>query len=157
VHTTDAWRYVLSGAGTKPVAAARPLQSRARSETLALTARRRKGPHVRRWYRFSARRREGRRPAQPRQGADSVELKLTVPESDQRSAVEALDMDPIDAQIRQVHFFDTPDVALNDKGVVVRARRVQGKGDDTVVPGFGGTTRARAGEDAAPRAFLVGG
>jgi hypothetical protein len=42
-------------------------------------------------------------------GADSVELKLTVPESDQRSAVEALDMDPIDAQIRQVYFFDTPD------------------------------------------------
>jgi hypothetical protein len=66
-------------------------------------------------------------------GADSVELKLTVPESDQRSAVEALDMDPIDAQIRQVYFFDTPDLALNDRGVVVRARRVQGKGDDTVV------------------------
>jgi hypothetical protein len=66
-------------------------------------------------------------------GADSVELKLTVPESDQRSAVEALDLDPIDAQIRQVYFFDTPDLALNEKGVVVRARRVQGKGEDSVV------------------------
>jgi hypothetical protein len=66
-------------------------------------------------------------------GADSVELKLTVPESDQRSAVQALDMDPIDAQIRQVYFFDTPDLALNEKGVVVRARRVQGKGEDSVV------------------------
>jgi hypothetical protein len=66
-------------------------------------------------------------------GADSVELKLTVPETDQRSTVEALGMDPIDAQIRQVFFFDTPDLALNRAGVVVRARRVQSKGDDSVV------------------------
>jgi hypothetical protein len=66
-------------------------------------------------------------------GADSVELKLTVPESDQRSAVEALGMDPIDAQIRQVFFFDTPDLALSQAGVVVRVRRVQSKGDDSVV------------------------
>ncbi len=35
-------------------------------------------------------------------GADSVELKLTVPESDQRSAVAALNMDPLAAQIRVV-------------------------------------------------------
>lgn len=66
-------------------------------------------------------------------GADSVELKLTVPESAQRSTVTDLGMDPIDAQIRQVFFFDTPDLALNASGVVVRARRVQGKGDDSVV------------------------
>jgi hypothetical protein len=66
-------------------------------------------------------------------GADSVELKLTVPESDQRSAVGALGMDPIEAQIRQVFFFDTPDLALNRAGVVMRARRVQRKGDDSVV------------------------
>ena len=66
-------------------------------------------------------------------GADSVELKLTVPEHDQRSATTALELDPLDAQIRQVFFFDTPDLALNQQGVVVRARRVQGRGDDTVV------------------------
>jgi hypothetical protein len=66
-------------------------------------------------------------------GADSVELKLTVPESAQRSAIDALQLDPLDAQIRQVFFFDTPDLALNGVGVVVRARRVQGKGDDSVV------------------------
>ena len=29
--------------------------------------------------------------------------------------------------------FDTPDLRLNKQGVVVRARRVQGRGDDTVV------------------------
>jgi hypothetical protein len=66
-------------------------------------------------------------------GSDSVELKLTVPESDHRSAIQALRMDPLDAQIRQVFFFDTPDLKLNEHGVVVRARRVQNKGDDTVV------------------------
>jgi hypothetical protein len=65
--------------------------------------------------------------------ADSVELKLTVPEADHRSAARALEVDPLDAEIRQVFFFDTPDLDLYTGGVVVRARRVQRKGDDTVV------------------------
>ena len=64
---------------------------------------------------------------------DTVELKLTVAEREQRSALLALGIDPLEAQIRQVFFMDTPDLALNRAGVVVRARRVQGKGDDTVV------------------------
>jgi hypothetical protein len=67
------------------------------------------------------------------QDSDSVELKLTVPESHQRSTLTALGVDPLDAQIRQVFFFDTPDLALDKQGVVVRARRIQGKGDDSVV------------------------
>jgi hypothetical protein len=66
-------------------------------------------------------------------GADSVELKLTVPETDHRSATRALGIDPLDAQIRQVFFFDTPTLTLNKKGLVVRARRIQGKGGDSVV------------------------
>jgi hypothetical protein len=65
--------------------------------------------------------------------ADSVELKLTVPDSERRSTVTALGMDPLEAQIRQVYFFDTPDLALNQHGVVVRARRIQQRGDDSVV------------------------
>ena len=65
--------------------------------------------------------------------ADSVELKTTVPDSDRRAAVEALGMDPLDGQIRQVYFFDTPDLKLNEHGVVVRARRVQRQGDDSVI------------------------
>jgi hypothetical protein len=65
--------------------------------------------------------------------SDSVELKLTVPDTDQRAVATALDLDPLDGQIRQVFFFDTPDLALNDAGLVVRARRVQGKGADSVV------------------------
>ena len=65
--------------------------------------------------------------------ADSVELKLTVPDSEQRSTVAALGMDPLEGQIRQVFFFDTPDLDLYRSGLVVRARRSQGKRDDTVV------------------------
>src|ERR1044071_7010513 len=67
------------------------------------------------------------------QDADSVELKLTIPESAQRSAIEALGMDPLGAQVRMVYFFDTPKLALQREGVVVRARRVAQKGDDSVV------------------------
>jgi hypothetical protein len=65
--------------------------------------------------------------------ADSVELKATVPASAHRTTIGALGLDPLDAQIRQVFFFDTPDLDLNREGVVVRARRVQNKGDDSVV------------------------
>jgi hypothetical protein len=66
-------------------------------------------------------------------GADSVELKATLDESQVASAAAALDADPLDAQVRQVFFLDTPDLTLSDTGVVVRARRVQGKKADTVV------------------------
>jgi hypothetical protein len=65
--------------------------------------------------------------------SDSIELKLTVPASDHRHAIDALGLDPLEAQIRQVFFFDTPDLVLNRAGVVVRARRIQGRPGDTVV------------------------
>jgi hypothetical protein len=65
--------------------------------------------------------------------SDSVELKLTVGEDQQRSTAMALGMDPLEAQIRMVAFFDTPELTLDRAGVVVRARRIQGKGDDSVV------------------------
>ena len=66
-------------------------------------------------------------------GADSVELKLTVPDTHRRTVVNALGMDLLDGQLRQVVFFDTPDLTLNKAGVVVRARRVQRKDGDSVV------------------------
>jgi hypothetical protein len=65
--------------------------------------------------------------------SDSVELKLTVPELNHRSTIQSLGMDPLQAQIRQVVFFDTPKLDLDKAGVVVRARRIQGKGEDSVV------------------------
>jgi hypothetical protein len=65
--------------------------------------------------------------------SDSVELKLTVSEGQQRSTVVALGMDPLASQMREVYFFDTPALDLDAHGLVVRARRIQGKGGDTVV------------------------
>jgi hypothetical protein len=66
-------------------------------------------------------------------GSDTVELKLTVPADHQRAAIRGLGLDPLDAQVRQVVFFDTPDLALDRAGVVVRARRIQGRPGDSVV------------------------
>ncbi len=63
---------------------------------------------------------------------DSVELKMTVP-ANQPSLKNALGIDPLDAEMRQVYFFDTPDLALNKAGVVVRARRIQGGLGDSVI------------------------
>ena len=67
------------------------------------------------------------------EGADSVELKLTIPDAESRNTMRALELDPIEAQIRQVVFFDTPDLQLNNAGLVVRARRSQGAPDDSVI------------------------
>jgi hypothetical protein len=64
---------------------------------------------------------------------DSVELKLTVPEPAHLSTARALGLDPLQAELRQVFFLDTPDLTLDAQGLVVRARRSQKKGDDTVV------------------------
>ena len=100
--------------------------------------------------------------------ADSVELKLTVPEEHQASTVAALGMDPLEAQIRQVFFFDTPELELDKAGVVVRARRIQGKGDDSVVklrpvvPGevpaeLRGSPNFRVEVDALPGGFVCSG
>lgn len=65
--------------------------------------------------------------------SNSVELKLTVPHAAHRSTIAALGMDPLQAQIRQVFFFDTPNLAVNRQGVVVRARRIQGRAGDSVI------------------------
>jgi hypothetical protein len=67
------------------------------------------------------------------QGAKTVELKLTIPDLDHRSTINTMRLDPLEAQIRQVFFFDTPELALNAAGVVARARRIQGKEHDSVI------------------------
>jgi hypothetical protein len=101
-------------------------------------------------------------------GSDSVELKLTVPQSHQRSALGSLGMDPLEAQIRQVFFFDTPDLALNEQGLVVRARRMQVKGGDSVVKlrpvvpselpkGLRKSSNFRVEVDAMPSGFVCSG
>ena len=100
--------------------------------------------------------------------ADSVELKLTIPESEQLSVARALGLDPLDAQVRQVFFFDTPDLALYGQGLVVRARRIQRKGADAIVklrpvePGevpkaLRASQRFTLEVDAAPGGFVCSG
>jgi len=67
------------------------------------------------------------------QGAKSVELKLSVPARGHSATIKSIALDPVEAQPRQAFFFDTPDLALYQAGVVVRARRIQGGDADTVV------------------------
>ena len=66
-------------------------------------------------------------------GSDTVELKVTVPAVRRRSVIERLGMDPMRAELRQIAYFDTADLRLNQEGLVVRARRVQRKTGDSVV------------------------
>ena len=64
---------------------------------------------------------------------DSVELKMTVP-GEQRMALRALRVDVLDGRLREVVYFDTPELSLFHAGVVVRARRTQrAREDDSTV------------------------
>jgi len=47
--------------------------------------------------------------------------------------VMALGLDPLDAYLREVFCFDTPDLDLERAGLVSRARRSQDRPDDSVV------------------------
>jgi len=60
--------------------------------------------------------------------ADSVEVKVVVPMSAHRATIKSIGMDPIEAEPRQVFFFDTPKLDLYNHGLMVRARRFQGGG-----------------------------
>ena len=66
-------------------------------------------------------------------GSDTVELKVSIPADAHAATVRGLPIDPVEAQPRQVWFFDTPDLTLNQAGLVVRARRIAGGRGDTVV------------------------
>ena len=96
---------------------------------------------------------------------DSVELKVTVEDSAIRSTADALGMDPLEAEIRQVVFFDTPDLTLSKAGLVVRARRIQGGEGDTVVklrpvnpatltPDVRKSTSVKVEVDTMPKGFV---
>jgi len=66
-------------------------------------------------------------------GADTAELKVSIPSDSHVATIRGLPIDPVEAQPRQVFFFDTPDLTLNKAGVVVRARRIAGGRGDTVI------------------------
>ena len=63
----------------------------------------------------------------------SIEIKVSVPMTEHQRTTLSIGLDPVEAQPRQAFFFDTPDLALNRAGVVVRARRIKGGDADTVV------------------------
>lgn len=65
--------------------------------------------------------------------AATVELKVTVPESDRRPVLTALGVDSLAARIRQVAFVDTPDLRLHAAGLILRARRTQRRSGEIVV------------------------
>ena len=66
-------------------------------------------------------------------GSTSVELKLTIPDREQGAVIKRLGFDPVEGQPQQTYFFDTPDLALNKAGLIVRARRLPGGKGDTAV------------------------
>jgi len=83
-------------------------------------------------------------------GSDTVELKLTVPASQQRSAIRSLGLDALDAQIRQVVFFDTPDLELEPGGC--RRARAQ---DPGVCGRFGDQAGGRSTPTSSAKTFGV--
>ena len=63
----------------------------------------------------------------------SIEIKVSVPMAEHQRTALSIGLDPIEAQLRHVYFFDTADQALNRAGLIVRARRIQGGRADTVI------------------------
>jgi hypothetical protein len=69
-------------------------------------------------------------------------------------AVSGLELDAMRGRLREVFFFDTPDLTLYRNGLVTRARRTQGDDDDTVVklrPAEPATSRRRSGTPRTSR------
>ena len=94
--------------------------------------------------------------------ADSVELKFTVPDGAKRSTLRALGVDLHDADARHVYFFDTPDLALDRQGVVVRGRdcprdsvvKLRPASTDAVASDLRGSKRLRVEVDAMPGGYV---
>jgi hypothetical protein len=66
-------------------------------------------------------------------GSTTFEAKVVVPDWSHRAAIKGLGFDPVDVVPRQIYFFDTPELALNKAGIIIRARRFSGGRGDTVV------------------------
>jgi hypothetical protein len=66
-------------------------------------------------------------------GTQGVELKVTVSEQKEQAAARAFGLDPKAGERRRIFFFDTADLALFNKGLVLRAREVKNGKDDSTV------------------------
>lgn len=67
------------------------------------------------------------------EGSDKVEIKITVAKKDEQRAVEALELSKRDAARRDIYFFDTAELDLNEAGIVLRARAIADDDHDSVV------------------------
>ncbi len=63
----------------------------------------------------------------------AIEIKITARARDEDAVRDALDSADIEAERREIYFFDTQELALFDSGVVLRARLVQDDTDDSTV------------------------
>ncbi len=67
------------------------------------------------------------------EGADKVEIKITITGSDEERTYEALDISEHIAARRDIYFFDTPELTLYKAGVILRARAIEDDDHDSVV------------------------
>jgi hypothetical protein len=63
----------------------------------------------------------------------AVEMKITARARDEDEVLELLERAEVEPQRREVYFFDTPDLALFESGIVLRARLVHDGPDDSTV------------------------
>src|SRR5215470_4542010 len=66
-------------------------------------------------------------------GANSIEIKATIPESQVDSTLARFGLNIANDQERYIYFYDTPDLDLNRAGIITRARRVVGNEHDSTV------------------------
>src|SRR5215470_7861193 len=66
-------------------------------------------------------------------GANSIEIKATIPESQVDSTLARFGLNIANDQERYIYFYDTADLDLNKAGIITRARRVVGDQHDSTV------------------------
>jgi hypothetical protein len=66
-------------------------------------------------------------------GTDAIEVKFTVIERQEQKVLERFELDRDEAERRRIFFYDTAKLGLYKKGVVLRAREMEGEGCDSTV------------------------
>ena len=66
-------------------------------------------------------------------GADSIEIKATIPDRQIKAALERYRLTPKNDEERYIYFFDSPALELHEAGIILRARRTVGDVHDSTV------------------------
>ena len=66
-------------------------------------------------------------------GADTIEIKATIPDRQIKVALERYELTPNNDEERYIYFFDSPELELHEGGIIVRARRTVGDVHDSTV------------------------